>query len=299
MSTLIFYQPSFQPLAKDLIKHLPNTKLGYYSLNRFANEELFILTKDKIKNKKCIIIGTIAPPDTNFLEIVSLAHTLKKDKVKHITLILPYFAYTRHDKDKPNESYITKLFCRIFQTAGIDKIITFDIHSDQAKNFTSIPIISIPTASILALVSQKHHLTSAEFISPDFGATKRTKAVKKLLHLDSNIKYFKKQRALKHVTCTLQNGHFESDQAIIIDDQLDTGGTLLCACEDLQKKGIKEIYIMVTHGLFTGTKWKKLFKYGVKKIFCTNTIPQKINDKRIKILSINSLLISSLQSMLN
>ncbi|MFA4930550.1 MAG: ribose-phosphate diphosphokinase [Patescibacteria group bacterium] len=296
MSIQIYCQKYYRALGRFLAKKIPFAQAINHQFRRYPNLEAHIKIPTSARHHTCLIIGTIAPPDSNYLEIILLAHTLKKEKAKEIILILPYFAYTRHDKDKTGESIATKLIITSLQNAGVDQILTLDLHSHRTKEFSKIPLESISTASLFAHVIKNNKLTKAELISPDQGAMDRLTAIKKLLKITSPHIYFQKSRTNHKVTCVLKSP-VKTKKAIIVDDQLDTGGTLICACRELQKQGVKEIYIMITHGLFTGHNWKKLFKLGVKKIYTTDTIPNLPPHPQIQILPINPLLLSTINKL--
>jgi ribose-phosphate pyrophosphokinase len=166
------------------------------------------------------------------------------------------------------------------------------VHSERDKQLFSLPLISISTAEIFAETIKKHQLTDATIVAPDNGAIGRCEAVKIAAGMPTGkTPYFEKKRTEKGIVHTGPIGTVGT-KVVIIDDMIDTGGTLVSACEKLREMRVQEIYVLATHGLFTGTHWTKLWSLGVRRIFCTDTIPLRadLDARDISILSIGPLL---------
>lgn len=276
---LIFNYPDYEKLAHEL-----KVKLGKFSISHFPNKELFLTLSDKVMDKKCLILGSITPPEINLVAFLMLSHTLKKEGAKKIVGFIPYLAYSRQEKEELKRSQMTALVGKLLDASGVDELITIDIHNKLSQDLFPFPVHSLSPAEIFAEEIKKLKLTNALIVSPDEGAIQRCKDVAFLLGKSENVVWMEKTRGLKKIT----HKEIEFDvreNIVIIDDILDTGGTLISCCEKLLKRGAKEITIMVTHGLFTGEKWKRLFELGVKKIYCTETVNNpKIQG--VKVLSI-------------
>ena len=271
---ILFSLPSYDYMANTLIQ-LCSLERGDFSINRFANQELYAVVRGPSRGEHCLVLGSIAPPDGQLLSLTLLAHTLKKEGARKVTALLPYLAYSRHDKDKPNESLAAAWVGSLFKSSGIDEVLTVDLHSQRDRELFSIPIAAISASTLFAEAIEKHFLTDATLVAPDNGAIRRCCEVKAAANMPGEIVYFEKQRTLRGITHVASSGELGS-RAVIIDDMLDTGATLVSVSEILSAKGVKEIYIFVTHGLFTGSKWKKLWTLPVKGLFCTDTIaPRK------------------------
>jgi ribose-phosphate pyrophosphokinase len=240
-----------------------------------------------------VVLGSIAPPDERMLSLALLAHTLKKEGSPRVTAFLPYLAYSRQDKDKPGQSLAAAWVGYLLQASGVDGVFTIDLHSERDKQLFPIPLISTFPAEMFAHAIKKHHLADATLVAPDNGAIPRCQAVNNALGRPAaDIPYFEKQRDEKGIKHTGLFGKV-GPRTLIIDDMIDTGGTLISACDKLVQSGTREIYIMVTHGLFTGTGWKKLWSLRVRRIFCTGTVPPTPNildEPRITTLPIVKLL---------
>lgn len=295
---ILYSLPELKYLIKDLKKVSPNRHLimGKSQFAQFINGEWHAKILENVLGKECAVLGSLTPPAEQLLKTLILIHTLKKEGARRVILILPYFAYTRHDKNKKDESLVTDLIYKLLTATGVDKIITVDIHSQPNINFTKIPVTNIsPTELFLSSITKKD-LNNITIIAPDEGAKERANDFRKAAKVNRPIAYFKKIRTNNTIKHTKLVGKI-SDSVILIDDVLDTGFTLISCVKILRKHGVKKIIIAVTHGLFMGEQWNYLFKLGVLKIITTDSVPTilNINNKKIKIVSCASLLAKSLK----
>lgn len=283
---ILFSLPSHGSMADTLVK-LCSLQRGEFSINRFANQEMYIVMRGLVRDEHCVILGSVAPPDDQLLSFLLLAHTLKKEGARTITAILPYLAYSRHDKNKSDESLAIAWVGSLFKCSGIDEVLTVDLHSQRDKELFPIPITSISSSQLFAEAINKHSLTDTTLVAPDNGAIRRCAEVRAAANMSGKVAYFEKERTPQGIAHIASVGEFGA-KVVIIDDMLDTGGTLISACEQLNEKGVREIYIMVTHGLFTGSQWKKLWALRVKTIFCTDTIAlhKELEAKPIEVISV-------------
>ena len=236
---------------------------------------------------------SIAPPDEQFISFTLLSHTLREHGASQITAILPYLAYARQDKVKEGESLATAWAGSLLKASGVDRILTVDIHSERDEQLFQVPLISLSPASLFAKEIHSRGLTDTTIVAPDHGAVRRCQAVRAAAGLRlADTPYFEKKRIDHGVVHSGLIGTTCS-RVILVDDMLDTGGTLISACEKLVSTGVEKIYIFVTHGLFTGEGRRQLWSLNVKHISCTNTIPPStatLADNNISILSIAPLL---------
>ena len=281
------------------LQTIPSLHWGKFTIARFENQELHASVQGPISGENCLILGSIAPPEDQMLSLMLLAHTLKKEGADKITAILPYLAYSRQDKDKPGESLAIAWIGLLFKSSGIDQVLTVDVHSERDKQLFPLPLLSLSTSDIFAEAMKKHRLTDATIVAPDNGAISRCEAVKKAAGMPiANTPYFEKKRTEKGIIHYGPVGTVGT-RAVIIDDMLDTGGTLISACEKLREANVEEITVLVTHGLFTGSNWTKLCSLGVSRIFCTDTVPLRadIEATNILVLSVVPMLREKLSSM--
>ncbi|MDD2224684.1 MAG: ribose-phosphate diphosphokinase [Candidatus Shapirobacteria bacterium] len=290
---LIFCMPDFKELGQEIFK-FSNFEQGKYELIRFPNQEFQVLIHSKVKNLPAVFIGTTAPPHDQMWEFFLVCHTLRKEGVKKILAILPYLAYMRHDQNNPKEDLATSLMAKFFENAGVTELYTVDIHSEDATNFFKIPITSISPITLFAQKIKELNFEPSIIVAPDDGAIKRAGALKKELNVHNELVVFAKQRHCGSGPVSLLcDGKITGAKAIVIDDILDTGQTLINCVKKLHENGVKEVLVVVTHGIFSEKKWQQLFDYGVTKIITTDSIPsvkEKSSDKII-VIPISSLLI--------
>lgn len=282
-----------------LVKNLPSSlKLGNFKINHFPNQEMYLALSTPVKNQDCLILGHITPPDENLLSFLLLAHTLKKEGAKQILAFIPYLAYARHDKAKVGESLGMAFIGTLLANFQITHVATIDIHHTLSQQLIPLPLESLSAAQLFAEEIKKRGYENATFVAPDEGAVNRVKKVLAKLKKEDKLVYFIKKRVSKgimHVKTPTKLG----GQAVVIDDILDTGSTLISTCQNLNKQGVQDIIIMVTHGLFTGEKWKTLWGLGVKTIYCTDSVPLShgLQDPRIKLLSIGPIIKNYLKEL--
>lgn len=289
---VLFALKKYEALGAELKSASPALRIGEFELARFENGELHATVHTSVAFEHCTVLGSIAPPDEQLLSTLLLAHTLRKEGAAKLTALLPYLAYSRQDKDKPGESLAAALTGRLLEAAGFAQVITLDLHSEIDKALFPIPLLSLETAALFGDAIRNHKLTEATIVAPDNGAIARAKAVQMAAGLpQGDIPYFEKQRVGTGITHVGPIGKVGA-QAVIVDDILDTGTTLVSACQKLVDADVQEMYIMVTHGLFTGNRWRELWRLNVKRIFCTDAVPLPtgLDRNNIEILSIVPLL---------
>lgn len=278
------------------LKKIPNFTEGKFVIERFPNDELHIMLHTDAAERECLVLGTIAPPEVNLVSFLLLCHTLKKEKARRVTAVLPYLAYSRHDKKEPQKSYAAALIGDLLNASGVDDVVTVDVHSKNVVRLFPIPLVSVSPAKIFAQEILRLKLSDSTVVAPDEGAKQRAEDVVKALKIKKEITYIVKKRTSDGVKFVDLKGTV-GKKVIIIDDILDTGKTLVACCEKLKEKGVKEIYIMVTHGFFTGNEWEKLWGLGVRRIYCTDSVPlsKYVSSKNITVLSIIPLLADELK----
>ncbi len=295
LDPILFSFPSHRYMIEKL-KEIPNFTLGKFDLERFPNKELHIMLHSHVAERECVVLGSIAPPEVNLVSFLLLCHTLKKENAHSVTAVLPYLAYSRQDKKEYQRSYATALIGDLIKASGIDQVLTVDVHSLHVKQLFPIPLISLSPAKIFAEEIKKLNMKDITIVAPDEGAIRRAEAVRKEAGIKNEVAYIVKKRTENDIKLLELHGKI-SKTAVIVDDILDTGKTLIACCEKLREKGVQQIYIMVTHGLFSGKEWEEIWKYGVKHIFCTDTIPlpRRAISKKVTVISIIPLIVEELK----
>ena len=299
MPAILFSFPNYEHLGQPLAA-IGGVRARKFAVTRFDNQELCARVEGTVSRQACWILGSVAPPDEQMLSLMLLAHTLKKDGAGRVTAILPYLGYSRQDKNKPGESLAAAWLGSALQISGVDEVLTVDVHSERDAALFRIPLISLSTADLFAAALRQWQLTDATIVAPDNGAIGRCEAVRRAAGMPvADIPYFKKRRTEQGITHQGPIGPV-GRRVVIVDDILDTGGTLVSAGEKLCAANVEEIYIFVTHGLFTGTVWTRLWALGVKRIFCTDTVPLPagLEAAKITVLPVAPLLGERLSYML-
>ena len=280
---------AYEPLALGL--EGPGLERGGFSVRRFPNQELYIELDATPTGRACVILGSVAPPDECLLSTLLLSHTLKKERARKVTALLPYLGYSRQDKEEPGKSLGTAWIGELLRASGVDDVVTVDVHSSAAHRLFPIPVHSLSPAEVFAGEIGRLSLTGATLVAPDEGALDRCEAVRQAAGMERTLAHLKKARTKAGVRHSVLHGEV-GPRAVIVDDILDTGATLVSSCEALRGAGVRDIIIMVTHGLFTGSLWERLWSLGVSRIYCTDTVPlpPRPASTRIAVLSVAPLL---------
>ena len=278
----VFEQASyFQRFGNFLLEYDERLERGHFVMNRFPNGELHIQLRDQIQKKDCLIIGTIAPPETNLFEVMLIGDALKRNGAHFIKLFLPYLAYARQDKPEPGSGGGLSHIGALLGAAEIDEVITIDVHSRLDPRAIGLPLRSISAAPLVAEQVRSLKLDKYTLVAPDEGAIDRAELVAGLLGYKKPVTYLKKKRVDGLIHREIVGA--TEKKAVIIDDLLDTGSTLLSACKILQSQGVEQIVIFITHGLFTGSAWKQLFDLGVTALYVSNSCPSMMHRRHEKV----------------
>jgi ribose-phosphate pyrophosphokinase len=269
---------------------------GRCAIERFANGELHATLDTGVGGEDCAILGSVAPPDEDLLSTLLLAHTLRKEGARSITAVLPYLGYARQDREERGKSLAVAWIGSLLQASGVDRVVTIDVHSSAAAARFPIPLRSLSPAAILGRAVAGLGDPEATIVAPDQGARERCEAVRRQAGIARPVAHFTKTRTAGGVTHGVLAGAV-GRTAIIVDDILDTGGTLASACAALRGAGVADITVMVSHGLFTGTSWTRLWALGVRHVYCLDTmpLPSHVEPARIAVLPAGPLLAGALR----
>jgi ribose-phosphate pyrophosphokinase len=266
---------------------------GQALVGRFANGELHARIETPVAGEECVLLGAVAPPDEDLLATLLVAHTLLTEGARRITALLPYLGYARHDKREPGKSLGTAWLGRLLHASGVQEVVTVDVHSPRVHDLFPLPVQSLSPAAVFAAEIERAGLEDVSVVAPDEGARERCEAVRTAAGIARPLAWLGKTRTERGVVHTALHGTV-GPRAVIVDDILDTGGTLVSACEALGRAGVRDIRIMVTHGLFTGAAWQRLWLLGVSRIYCTDTTPPPPTGDAITVLSVAPLLAADL-----
>ena len=290
-------------LSKNIAKYL-KTKLVNSSIRKFADGEIYIEINENIRGNSIFIIQSISSPaNDNLMELLLCIDALKRSSAKNITAVIPYFGYARQDrKVVPRTSISAKLVSNLITKAGADRVVTVDLHAGQIQGFFDIPVDNLFSTPIFARHARKK-IKSKKIIcvAPDVGGTERARALGKLLGVGLAIV---DKRRPKPGQSEVMNviGNVSGQTCIIVDDIIDSGGTIVNAAKALKKRGAKDVYVYITHGVLSGDAVKKIKSSVIKNLVITDTIDnsQKTkNVKNIEVLPISGLMGEAIKRISN
>jgi ribose-phosphate pyrophosphokinase len=288
-------------LAKKIVKNFaPGTELGKSTLTKFKDGEFVTSLDETVRGHHVFIIQSTRPPVENLMELMMMADAAKRASAKKITAIIPYFGFARQDrKDQPRVPIGARLVADLLTTSGIDEIITMDLHADQIQGFFNIPVDHIYASTIFVPYLESQNLDNLIIASPDMGGAKRAKAYSKFLKTDMAIAHKSRTEANK-VAEMLIIGNVRNKNVVLVDDILDTGGTLAKAAEIIMDKGAKSVRVAVTHPLFSEDAFEIMNNSQICEIITTDSIPVDTSKcNKINVLSIGELFGSVIYNILN
>lgn len=269
--------------------------LGEWSSERFANGELYLRLNEAVEDRLCVVLGSLAPPDERLLAVLLLGHTLKREGAKRVVALLPYLGYARQDRADPGQSLGAAWIGTLLAAAGVDELVTVDVHSADAAACLAVPARSLSPAPIFARVVRERGLSDVTLVAPDEGAVARCEAVAQAAGIEAPVAYLRKRRTAGGIAHSALVGDVTS-RVLIVDDILDTGSTLISGCRELRRAGAQDIVVMVAHGLFTGDGWRELPALGVQQIYATDTVPD-VRERAgglVEVLPVGHLLLDAL-----
>ena len=290
-------------LSKNISKYL-KSKLVNSSIRKFADGEIYVEINENIRGNSIFIIQSVSSPaNDNLMELLLCIDALKRSSAKNITAVIPYFGYARQDrKVVPRTSISAKLVSNLITKAGADRIVTVDLHAGQIQGFFDIPVDNLFATPIFARhIRKKIKSKKIICVAPDVGGTERARALGKLL--DAELAIVDKRRP-KPGQSQVMNviGDVQNRTCIIVDDIIDSGGTIINAAKALKDRGAKEVYVYITHGVLSGEAVKKIKKSVIKNLVITDTIDnveKTKNVKNIEVLPISALMGEAIKRISN
>ena len=290
-------------LSQKISKHL-KTKLVHSSIKKFSDGEIYIEINENIRGNSIFLIqSSSAPANDNLMELLLCIDALKRSSAKNITAVIPYFGYARQDrKIAPRTSISAKLVSNLITKAGADRIVTVDLHAGQIQGFFDIPVDNLFATPIFARHVKKNlNKKNLICVSPDVGGVERARALAR--KLDIGIAIIDKRRPAPGKSQVMNViGNVKGKTCIIIDDIIDSGGTIVNAAQALINRGAKEVHVYITHGVLSGEAVDKIKKSRIKKLVITDTIDNsnKIRKaKNIEVLTISNLLAEAIKRISN
>lgn len=289
---IIFGGSSHPALARE-IADLANIPLGKIHLQAFPDGELYVEILEPVAGQDVYVLQSLGfDPNVNLMELLLIIDAIKRAGAASITAILPYYAYARQDRiDKPGTAISAKLIANLLTVAGVNRVITMDLHSEQIEGFFDFPVEHLLTRTLMIPYCASLKLDDAVVVAPDKGGIKIASAYAK--ELDLPIALIDKVRVDSfRVEMHLFIGEVAGRTVILPDDMCSTGGTLISAAEECARLGARRIIALAGHGLFTGQALEKIERSPIEMVITTNSVPTKDKvrkNPKVKVISVASL----------
>jgi ribose-phosphate pyrophosphokinase len=295
----VFSGSANQPLAEEICDHL-DVPLGQVKLRRFSDGEVAFQILENVRGQDVFIVQPTSPPVAETLvELLVMIDAFKRASARRITSVLPYYGYARQDrKDKPRVPISSKLVGDLLTAAGTNRLLTVDLHADQIQGFFNIPVDHLYATPILIKAMQEMKFDNLCIVSPDSGGVERARFYAK--YLKANLAIIDKRRVGDNEAEVMNIvGDVDGRDVIIVDDMIDTGGTIVNATMEMRRKGAQRLFAAATHGVLSGPAIQRLAASEFERVFVTNTIPLN-GDRRIpkiQVLSVAPLLAQAIKSI--
>jgi ribose-phosphate pyrophosphokinase len=271
-------------LAEKIAKEY-NTTLGKVKTTYFSDGEFQPAFEESVRGRRIFIIGSTFPNADNLMEMLLMLDAAKRASARHITAVMPYFGWARQDrKDKPRVAIGAKLVANLLQSAGATRIMTMDLHADQIQGFFEKPVDHLFASTIFMPYIKSLKLDNLTIASPDMGGSKRAYAYSKHLHSDVVICYKQRKKA-NEISLMELIGDVKGKNVILVDDMIDTGGTLAHAADLMKERGALSVRAICTHPILSGNAYEKIENSALTELIVSDTIPLKKETSKIKVVS--------------
>jgi len=282
----VFSGTANEEFAKKVAKHL-TLPLSDATIKRFSDGEIGVQISESVRGKDVFIIQpTCAPANDTLMEILIMTDALKRSSANSITAIMPYFGYARQDrKAAPRVPISAKLVANLLQTAGIDRVVTIDLHAGQIQGFFDIPVDNLYGNIIFLDYIKRKNLKNPIIASPDIGGVARARAFANKLGIDMVIVDKRREKAN---VCEVMNiiGDVEGKDVILVDDMIDTAGTITKGASVLKERGATSVMACCTHAVLSGPAYNRINSSNLDELIVSDTIPLKSKSEKITVLSV-------------
>ncbi len=289
----IFSGNAHPDLARAICSYL-QTAFGACEVFEFSNENVFVRVQDNVRQRDVFIVQPlVSPVNTNIMELLIMIDAMKRASAGRVTAVVPYYAYGRSDKkDQPRVPITARLLANLIETAGADRLLTVDLHAGQIQGFFNIPVDELTALFMISRYFKDMDLKDLVVVATDIGASKRARNVAQ--SLNAPLAIIEKRRLDNDDESQVLNviGEVDGMRALIIDDEIDTGTTIINAAKTLKDRGVTDIYMACTHPVLSGSAAKRLAAAPIKQLVVTDTIPISAEKHvpQIEVLSIAPLI---------
>ncbi len=299
----VFSGTANYPLAQEITSHLGLT-VARAEVRRFADGEIFVEIQESVRGMDTFVIQPTCPPvNQALMELLIMVDALKRSSANSITAVIPYYGYARQDrKVQPRVPITAKLVADLLTASGVNRVVSMDLHAGQIQGFFNIPFDHLYAKPVILEYLREHYdLTQAVVVSPDAGGVETARAYAK--RLGAGLAIIDKRRTGPNEAKALHViGEVDGKDAIIVDDMIDTAGTLIQAVDSLVQRGAKSVSATCTHGVFSANAAERIGQSRLREVVCTNTIPlspQIAQLGKVKCLSVAPLLAKAIERIHN
>ena len=292
----IFSGENSMYLAEKIAK-AAGVELGKNSLLRFSDGEFVTSYDETVRGDHVYIIQSTFPPADNLMELLMMIDAAKRASAYKVIALMPYFGFARQDrKDKPRVAIGAILVANLLVAAGVDRVMTMDLHADQIQGFFDIPVDHLYGSSVLLPYLESLKLENLAIASPDMGGSKRAHTYAKYLHAGMIICHKRREKANEVAEMTAI-GDVEGKNVVIVDDMIDTAGTMAKAADMLKAKGALSVRAIATHAVLSGPAYERIENSALEEVIFTDSIPLKHESPKIKVLSIADMFATTINNV--
>ena len=287
-SVKIFSGTQSQYLAERIAKSF-GVELGSSSIEKFSDGEISAHFNESVRGSDVFIVQSTFPPADNLMELLLMVDAARRASAKYVTLVVPYFGFARQDrKDKPRVGIGAKLIANMMQASGADRLMTCDLHADQIQGFFDFPVDHFDGSSVFVPYLDSLNLENLVIASPDVGGVKRARSYAK--HFKSDLVICDKHRERANQVASMQLiGNVEGSDVVLVDDLIDTGGTMCRAAQLILDKGAKSVRAICTHPVLSGSAYDNINNSVLEELVVSNTLPLRGESDKIRVLDIGDL----------
>ncbi len=281
----------------DKIAHAYGESLGEVNYQQFSDGEMSPFIGESVRGHEVFIIQSTFAPTDNLMELLLMVDAANRASASSVNVVIPYFGYARQDrKDRPRVSIGAKLIANLISAAGADRIMTCDLHADQIQGFFDIPVDHLDGAYIFVPYLKSLGLTNIMFASPDVGGIKRARSFAKFFDAELAVcdKYRKEANKIEAMRLI---GEVEGKDVVLVDDLVDTGGTICKAAALLKEKGAKSVRAACTHPVLSGKAYENINNSVLEELVVADTIPLKEESPKIKVLTVSNLFAKAIRKI--